>query len=572
MDQHTTLEILKSGHNVFLTGAPGTGKTYVVNQYISYLHEHGVFPALVAPTGIAASHINGQTIHSFFGLGIKDEITEEDVEKILQKPQVMKNLKKMRVLIIDEISMLSPLLLDAIDLILRSYHVSLDPFGGIQVIFSGDFFQLPPVRSDPQYRFAWQSHAWQRLDPVICYLQKSYRQQDDPLLELLQEIRGQRVSEDSMDMLRKRYRRNPEHTNEPTKLYTHNADIDRINYAQLRLIPGGMETFDAECSGNGINVERIFKSSLVARELDLKKGAQVMFIKNSIEQGYINGTMGTVIDFEGREKTPVVETFSGRIIKVQPQEWNLEDHNGKIIASVSQIPLKLAWAITVHKSQGMTLDTAEIDLSKTFELGQGYVALSRLKSIHGLKLMGMNDIALKVDDTVYQQDEEMMLASQNFHEEWETYSGQSKGHTALQFLLSIGGSEDIQAIATKKFIPEKRKPTLEETKDLLAQGKNLEEIATTRGIHIRTVLDHIRKLALLDKELPMEHLKPDRVSLMQITNAVEEIASRNDPKDYLETGKMRLRNIYDELNGEISYDSISLGILFIDEKLLTRKN
>lgn len=417
MHQSTALDILKMGRNVFLTGAPGTGKTYVINKYVRYLRDNGVFPSIVAPTGIAASHIGGMTIHSCFGLGHIDGVPGPAyLKKALGKPLVKRRLEGMKVLVVDEVSMLSPELFETMDLMLQMAKANNEPFGGVQLVLSGDFFQLPPVsREYKEIRYVWQTGLWNELELHTCYLHEKYRQSDGALLSLLEEIRSADVSEDSMNYLRQRYKRKPEGIAAPTKLYTHNADIDRINLEHLEAIPGGVKTFHATTHGPAAKIEKILNNSLTQQVVSLKKGAAVMFIKNSPQGDFINGTLGEVTGFDEDDGYPIVETSKGAITAA-PMEWLLEDEEGKTEAKVVQVPLRLAWAITVHKSQGMTLDAAEIDLSKTFEVGQGYVALSRLRSLEGLMLMGMNQVALRVDQQVVEEDASMLAASSSIEE------------------------------------------------------------------------------------------------------------------------------------------------------------
>lgn len=439
MEQSTALDILKMGRNVFLTGAPGTGKTYVLNKYVRYLRDNGVFPVLTAPTGIAASHIGGMTIHSAFGLGHIDSVPSPAyLKKALGKPLVKRRLEGMKVLIIDEVSMLSPELFDTMDLMLRMAKGVEEPFGGVQLVLSGDFFQLPPVsRERRDIRYVWQTNLWQESGLHICYLHEKHRQSDGALLALLEEIRCCDVSEDSMNHLRRRYRRPPEGAAEPTKLYTHNADIDRINHEHLEALEEKLHTFHATEHGPSTKTQNIIKNSLVQQILHLKKGAAVMFIKNSQQGDFINGTLGEVVGFDEDDGYPLVETRNGEIHAV-PMEWQMEDEEGNAEARVVQVPLRLAWAITVHKSQGMTLDAAEIDLSKTFEVGQGYVALSRLKSMDGLMLMGMNQIALRVDEAVAEEDASMLAASASIEEKFYAASSVDIALHHKAFLADTG--------------------------------------------------------------------------------------------------------------------------------------
>ena len=436
MTQETALKILKSGKNVFITGAAGTGKTYLLDSFTTYLNDNSVNPAIVAPTGIAASHLGGQTIHSFFGIGIRENIDPEFIASLLEKKHLRTRFNKLTVLIVDEISMVSPDLFEAMDNILREFKMAFLPFGGVQVVLSGDFFQLPPIsKKMSSKKFAWQAEAWKELDFRTCYLQKKYRQDDDKLISVLDEIRSGNITEKTHKILDSVYNKDLDIDFKPTKLYTHNIDVDRINQRELEKIESDPYLFEHKAVGTKRNIEKIFKTSLIVEELELKKGAVVIFIKNNINKHYVNGTIGVVIGFTHEDNFPIVKTPTRKIIASE-EDWKIEDNN-KILAKVTQIPLRLAWAITVHKSQGMSLDVAEIDLSKTFEVGQGYVALSRVTSIKGLKLIGLNDMALRVDSTILQIDERIKGASIRAEEEISKTSKTALNKTSKTHLRHI---------------------------------------------------------------------------------------------------------------------------------------
>ena len=264
MNQSTALEILKTGKNVFITGSAGTGKTHLLKQYTRYLNERRVYPTILAPTGIAASHLGGQTIHSFFALGIRESINEGYVEFLLEKKYLKSRFSKLKILIIDEISMVSPELFSSMDLILRGFKGTDAPYGGVQVVISGDFFQLPPVTKEPrEKRFAWQSPVWRALELQTCYLQEKFRQDDDILIQILDEIRTGEISEHSIGLLREREGKILNRDFSPTRLYTHNVDVDRINFAELKKLKDKEKLFVCETKGSKKNIEKIFKSSLV---------------------------------------------------------------------------------------------------------------------------------------------------------------------------------------------------------------------------------------------------------------------------------------------------------------------
>ncbi len=440
MKQSTALNILKLGNNVFITGSAGTGKTYLLEQFIQYLKSEQIYPTVVAPTGIAASHLKGQTIHSFFALGIRNDVVNNKYIEILLKKKYLQNrFSKLKILIIDEISMVSPEIFSSMDRVLSAFKNSPEPFGGVQVVISGDFFQLPPVSIEPkEKRFAWQSPVWRELELRSCYLDKKFRQKDKNLISILDEIRSATVSQKSHKLLESRYRKEFKFRGkyQATKLYTHNIDVDRINLEELNRLKTPTKLFKFTAKGDEKSIEKIFKTALLLKELSLKKDAIVIFIKNNPEKGYVNGTTGVVIGFE-EENIPLVKISTGRVIKVVAEEWTIESDTGETVATISQIPLRLAWAITIHKSQGMTLDRAEIDLSKTFEVGQGYVALSRIKSIEGLRLMGINEMALRVDPLILRINNPIKEASKRATEELKSISKAKQEKQRKRYIKNI---------------------------------------------------------------------------------------------------------------------------------------
>lgn len=581
MKQEIALKILASGSNVFLTGSAGTGKTFVINKYIQYLRERGVEPAIVAPTGIAASHIGGKTIHSFFSLGIRENIEDYYLRWLKKQPFLEKRFKYLKVLIIDEISMVSPELFASMDRILKAFKENEKPFGGVQVVLSGDFFQLPPVAKGPrQIKFVWQTELWQETGLRICYLQEKFRQGEDDLAGILDEIRSGEVSEGSMDIFRSCYKKNLTAEFNITKLYTHNIDVDRINDTELNKLPGKEIIFKANTKGSRQNLERIFKGSLVQEELRLKKEATIIFIKNNYGAGYINGTLGRVVDFEKDSNFPIVELFDGKRIVVSPEEWLWEDDKGKIKAVVKQLPLKLAWALTVHKSQGMTLDAAEIDLSKTFEIGQGYVALSRIKSIRGLRLMGLNDIALRVDEAVLEADKEMQALSRLNFSEFEDLAEEIFEGVAQKFILAIGGEIEAEKIKSKKEELEKNKTedkksfrknglskrnTLELTKELVKRRVTLKKIAQERGLSLGTIIEHLAQIKKLLPDIDIDYLKPEEKKVKKILDVADEIEREKNPDNFSPDGRIKLKPIFESLGGKTSYEDIKLVLVFWDK-------
>ncbi len=572
MKQKTALDILKSGKNVFITGSAGTGKTYLLNQYTQYLKERRVYPTIVAPTGIAASHLGGQTIHSFFALGIRESIDEGYVEFLLDKKYLKTRFSKLKLLIIDEVSMISPELFSSMDLILRGFKGTDAPFGGVQVVISGDFFQLPPISKVPkEKRFAWQSPVWKALDLQTCYLQEKFRQDDDRLIQVLDDIRSGEISTSSEELLNARHEKELTSHFKPTKLYTHNVDVDRINLDELAKLEGEPKLFVYESKGSTKNIEKIFKSSLVLEELALKKAAVVIFIKNNPEAGYVNGTTGTVLSFSPIDNMPIVRTTEGKKIKLDLEDWSLENDSGTVLATVSQVPLRLAWAITIHKSQGMTLDAAEIDLSKTFETGQGYVALSRIKNIEGLRLMGLNSMALRVDPLILHVDGRIKMASTKASDALEALTKEQLEDTFERHISHLGGivskekiDEEIQNIKEGKpshsaYVT----PTHVKTKKLIEKSDTLIQLATNRGLGKSTIVQHLVRIKEESPEIDLDKYKPNDGLFERVNDVVLKLKTKNLKENFSDDGKLRLKPVFEALGGDVSYDDIRVCMLLL---------
>ncbi len=566
MTQETALNIMKTGQNVFLTGAPGAGKTYVLNQYIDYLKNYGIEAAITAPTGIAASHIGGMTLQSFFGTGIRDSLSQYDIENLTEKKYLWERMKDLKVLVIDEISMLSPTLFESINLILQTFKFNHEPFGGVQVILVGDFFQLPPIGArDTEKRFVFQTDIWKHTDLATCYLNTSYRHEDEVLLGILNEMRNGEVSEDSMNHFRGRYKKEPTSIGSTTKLYTHNANVDSINTQELQKLETPLKIFEAHTTGAKKWIERIFSSSLVIPKLELKEGALVFFIKNNYDKEYINGTLGTVVEFD-TFGIPIVETYDGRQIKAEREEWVFEDNDGKPKATIKQIPLRLAWAITIHKSQGMTLDAAEIDLSQAFEPGQGYVALSRIKSLDGLKLMGLNQQALQVDQSVLSIDATMRDHSTELFDHFDGLDNMALEEKFTIHLQKIGGSKQkgIEKKAAAKKAKEPKTKSFLESKKFFERELSIAEIAEIRDLKEPTIWNHLHDILDDDPEFDITYLQPDSEIIESVEKAITTITKRNNKDDFSEkTGDVKLKPIFLELNEKVEYDDIKCALLFL---------
>ncbi len=403
---------MESGQSVLLTGAAGTGKTYTLRKFIRRAREDGKAVSVTATTGLAATHLNGATIHAWAGIGIHDELPKNHLLKISKQRRDI--ISKTDILVIDEISMMHSFRLDMIDEVLRHVRESEQPFGGIKIILCGDFFQLPPVnRHDAkQGGFITDSHVWQTGNFTVCYLEKQYRQADDSdYTDILNGIRAGVLSRNQLDALRGRTDAVDDPFTTRTRLLTTNADVDAINLQHLDQINAKAHAYQMQTSGSKKYIEQLKRSCLAPEVLQLKKGASVMCIKNATDKKYVNGSLGVVEDFEDKTDYPIVKLNTGKKVTIRPDTWELVDGDKKR-ASLSQLPLRLAWAITVHKSQGMTLDAARIDLSRAFVEGMGYVALSRIRGMKHLILDGLNNMALRVSPAAKQIDANLRSLSQ----------------------------------------------------------------------------------------------------------------------------------------------------------------
>lgn len=387
------------GHNCFLTGAAGAGKTYALNQFIRICKSQKRKVAITASTGIAATHLNGNTIHSWSGIGAREELGRWFFDKL---PSTRcSTIGNAEVLVIDEISMLHSYYLDLVDEVCRRVRGELmKPFGGLQVVVCGDFFQLPPVSRERNAKFAYDSSVWKEADFKTLYLTEQHRQDDSDYLEILNAIRSGSLRRHHAESLMERI--NTDIDDDVTQLHTHNFAVDNVNHQKLNLVDGVEQSFTAEHSGNKTYWEKLLNNILAPEVLKLKVGALVMSVKNVPDKGYWNGSIGEVVDFEF-DGYPIVKFKNGRTTKVVPEDWNMIDGETPR-ATITQVPLRLAWAITVHKSQGMTMDSARIDLRRAFEPGMGYVALSRVKSLDGLSLIDINKQAIQVNKDVLKRD------------------------------------------------------------------------------------------------------------------------------------------------------------------------
>lgn len=475
---HTT------SRSLFLTGKAGTGKTTFL-KHIHHTTSKNV--VIVAPTGVAAINAGGVTIHSFFQLPFSPIVPPEGIKpgsrSLFERSALLRNLnvdsekrnifRELQLLIIDEVSMVRADVLDAIDIILRFFrNKEAVPFGGVQVLLIGDLYQLPPVTQpndwiilSPYYRspFFFDSYAWRYSQPLYIELKKVFRQTDPVFIEMLNRIRNAQVSTSDLDALNKRFDPlfEPDSDSGYITLTTHNSKADSINESRLRKLDAEEVMFQAEVEGDF--PERSFPTDKL---LVLKPGAQVMFIKNDIshERRYFNGKIGIVADV-GVGKILVRFPEEERLLEVSRDSWRnvrytfnsvTREVEEEVLGVFTQYPLRLAWAITIHKSQGLTFHNVVIDAGKSFAPGQVYVALSRCTSLEGIVLYSkINPGVIRCDERVRE-----FAESEPSAEELDVLLGRDKMQYKVTQLLEIFdwsiGAEEIgkfrETIATRKSI------------------------------------------------------------------------------------------------------------------------
>lgn len=407
MTQADALTQLKTDRNIFLTGAPGSGKSYLVNKYIAWLVDNGIIPAVTASTGIAALQLNGKTLHSWAGIRNDEELDEDDFREIVSNYHNQRRIQATDVLIIDEVSMISPRLLDIVNSIATHVKGNNKPFGGIKVVLVGDFFQLPPVTKGHDVRYAFDAATWNLLNLKTCYLTEQHRTSDQQFIDILTGLRDGSINEEQKQVLREHVREDVSEI-KTIRLDTHNAKVDKINDAKLFMHPGAPKTYVMTTTGNEKLVASMKKNCMSPERLILKVGVPVLFTKNDQDLRWVNGTQGVV---EKMQDTEILVRTDTGVHTVERTGWEMATGYGKnkvVHASLIQFPLRLAYAITIHKSQGMTLDSAIIDCTNAFACGHGYVGISRVRSLNGLHFQGkLTQGTFKIDERVREFDKKI---------------------------------------------------------------------------------------------------------------------------------------------------------------------
>lgn len=418
-DQQLALAKLNTQGNIFLTGGAGTGKSTVIQNYLREGLDGSKNTAVLASTGTAAILLGGRTFHSFFGLGIMDGGVEHVVARAVKFQGIVQRLKKTDLVLLDEISMIGSAEWMAAEKIARiARKRQAEPWGGLRIVAIGDFAQLPPVVRapmrpmnqdpysqdlfsqevrEPEKPWCFTTETWHKTEFDTVNLREVVRSQDSYWNEILNELRWGDFTPRAKELLDERIRKVPLEF-QGTRLFSRRAQVDRLNHERLHMLKGAVKEYNTIYVGNAQKVDELKRNAPIGEMVVLKEGALVMFRQNDPELRYVNGTLGTITRLKEGEVR--VELLSGRVIDLKPTSFSVLDAEGNPAATATNFPLNLAWACTIHKAQGATLDKAHVDLRGVWEHGQSYVALSRVRSLEDLTLEGYSPNGFKLDPAV----------------------------------------------------------------------------------------------------------------------------------------------------------------------------
>ena len=530
--QAQAFHLLQEPGNVFLTGAAGTGKSFLLRCFLQDkpLKSHPV----LASTGTAALLVDGRTFHSFFSLGIMEGGRGATVARALATGTCIKRLRDAECIVIDEVSMLSGETLAAAEQIARQARENEAPWGGLRVIAVGDFAQLPPVHtSSEQKDWAFAHPVWEYTGFQSVYLRTPVRTTESRLLSVLNAIRAGQVTEEVHAFLESR-RLDPGFEFDGTKLYPRRKEADVYNAHRLGQIESPMREYHTEYTGEARGIEQLKKQCPIPEILQLKVGALVMLRKNdtSFPYKYVNGTLATVMSMNPDALT--VQLLNGKTVTIFPEVFSLIDGNGRKRASAENFPVILAWATTIHKAQGASIDRLMVSIFGLWESGHAYVALSRAQSEAGLYIARWDPQSIFIDPLVRQFYAQVEA-------QWQMRA-QSLPETQPQFTPS----------ARKRPKAEVKIPNHKQTEKLLKEKRSLAEIAQILGWKEGTIITHIEKLLKEEVETPdIEYLRPDM-------NIFQAIAA-----GFEEHGTELLRPVYDHFEEQYSYDELKLVRLFL---------
>jgi len=398
-EQKQAIELLHSNNNVFLTGKAGTGKSYTINSYLKGMDDELV--PVLASTGAAAVLIGGRTFHSFFGLGIMEGGAEQTIERAMSSKKVVKRIRKANALVIDEISMIPGSVLDVAEAIARYAREDEEAWGGLKIITVGDFYQLPPITRGYGVNKDWAflSNSWMRSNfQTVCLNQVMRSEGDDDFIDILNFCREGQWEQSFEDFLESKIYDSQLEAFEGTSLLSRKAEVDKMNQYYLDELEGEEYSFSTKYSGDKYAIKSLKRNLPISDELVLKVGALVMIRQNDPMGRWVNGSQGRILAINDTELT--IELLDSRRVKVKKAPFTHLDADGVEKACARNFPISLAWAITIHKAQGCTLDKALVDLSNLWEPGQAYVALSRVRSGNDLYVKSWSKNSVKVDSKV----------------------------------------------------------------------------------------------------------------------------------------------------------------------------
>jgi len=394
--QDRALKLLEGKSNLFLTGAAGTGKSTLLRQFLK--NRGPKTHPVLASTGAAAILVGGRTLHSYFGLGILEGGVEKTVERAVKNKRLVKRLEECDTVIIDEISMISGPTLHAAERIARKARGNSTPWGGIRVIAVGDFSQLPPVNPYGTLKeWAFLDETWERTDFAPALLTEIVRTKDREFLEVLGQVRHGKITAQVREFLDHCQRRDRDEF-AGTRLLPRREDVDRYNYTKLEAMKDKVRSFETEYKGKEAEIEKFRRNSPIGDVIHLKKNALVMIRQNDPDGRWVNGSLGHVTSIaEDRINVELLNGYDAEISKV---DFTLLDAEGNAVVTATNFPLALAWAVTIHKAQGTTLDSIWLDLRRLWEPGQAYVALSRARASKGIILEGWDERSIVADSMV----------------------------------------------------------------------------------------------------------------------------------------------------------------------------
>ncbi len=526
--QEKALDILQRQGNVFLTGAAGTGKSFLLDHYLRGKSSED-FP-IVASTGAAAVIVGGRTFHSFFGLGILEGGLEATITRAMRSKRLMRRLQRACCVVIDEVSMLPGSTLRAAEHISRIARGSPEPWGGLRIIAVGDFAQLPPITpSGTEKDWAFLHPVWQESDFEPALLTTVMRTQDVSFLEILNFVREGIVNDRVHAFLNERTVQSS-HEAEGTRLYPHRAQAEQYNLRRLEALPEVVQRFPTEYIGQEKYIDTAKRMVPIPDTLLLKKDALIMMRKNDLsgENRYVNGSLGHIRSFS--EEALHIRLLSGQEIDVVKDKFTCLDGDGNEVAAAWNFPVTLAWATTIHKAQGASLDRMIVDLHHLWEPGQAYVALSRVRSGAGLMIERWSPESIRAERIVT-----------SFY---DTLSDRAKKYKPQPFFEPPIPAPEEDKKLKKHSLSQHEK--LRRTKQLLSDGAGLSLIAEACSVTQSTVLNYIEKLIALGDVPSLAYL-------------IDDLPESNEIRSlYEEHGLQFMKPVFEALDGRVPYDNLKL--------------